>query len=222
MPTTATKRRRKDRLRDAAQAENRRLNPGDGGIPSAVGEQPVRIQTAKVNPEDLPDDIQFSYDHAHAVSAGAKMDNLVRVLAAAKGIPADEYDRPATLLGLFTYAMLWFSAQDPSMIAGAPDWFLPRPDPDDDDVPDPDRWASYPPREVRMSAREAMSASLRLVKPPRDKDGERIPKPPATLPGCQGHDGKCNELRRVGERFCPRCRKAELRRMRESVTPSHL
>lgn len=80
------------------------------------------------------------------------------------------------------------------------------------------KWPAYPTVDVEDEAAdewsprdegEAAAVGLSIRHPRR---GERRPEP--ELPGCQGHGGTCKGLRRYGERFCPTCRAAELKRMR--------
>lgn len=158
-------------------------------------ESPESVHRASpVPPPDLatlPEDLHFNRELSFTRAAANRFSCWLAEHIARERIPLDEVMIPVKLLNLFVFESLLARVRWPHLFVV--------------EGYDEGEDAFWTPQ----NEADAMDAGLTVR---RVRRGEE--RPPVNLPGCAGFSGTCPRFRRYGERFCPKCRRAELERMR--------
>lgn len=170
-------------------ARKRKHTPKEPGY---VLVTPTSTETASIPPDlaSLPADLHYRRERTYANAAACRFENWLQQHCAENRIPLDNIFRAYTLVTLYVRCMLLARVE-------WPECFVPVAE--EPEEPEPD---------VAYEA-DAIRAGLTIQ---RRRRGDR--RPAANLPGCAGGNGTCTRMRRYGERYCPKCRKLELERLR--------
>lgn len=149
-----------------------------------------------IDPAELPRDLLYQRERAYAVFTSLRFERWLLEHIAKHGIPLDDCLRVVTLLPIYVEAVLKARIEFPG--------YFPKTEVDEEDEPVDLPW----------DEEAASEEGLSIYPPPQPR---LMPAP--SLPGCQGTDDgcPCQELRRYGDRFCPRHMRIERQRMRNAA-----
>lgn len=145
------------------------------------------VEDTPVDLASLPEDLHLKRELSYARAKANEFQTWLAFHIAAERIPLDNVSRPVWLLNQLVLAWLVAKAKYPHLF-----W-----------APEPEE--TWTPQDEA----DAIDAGLTIR---RVRRGDA--RPPANLTGCAGENGHCTLLRRYGERFCAKCRRAELARLR--------